>query len=149
MPTQTLMENRCWCLDATIIWGVPSAQARILWKFVVLVSSASSVKRMLPLKRVLLVASAKTPPLHDGQEEWGCSHSRDVVRVEWLLMENSSDSWNTDTFSGCNSSHTASRMFVQPSQYANFSKSGPYLSSRFQDTCWRRLLLVSVSIISP
>jgi hypothetical protein len=35
-------------------------------------------------------------------------HSLDVVWVKWLLMENSSDKGNTDTFSSCNSPHTGS-----------------------------------------
>jgi hypothetical protein len=31
MPTQTLMENRCWCLDATVVWGLSSTQTWVLW----------------------------------------------------------------------------------------------------------------------
>jgi hypothetical protein len=31
MPTQTLMENRWWCLDDTVVWGLSSTQTWVLW----------------------------------------------------------------------------------------------------------------------
>jgi hypothetical protein len=64
-------------------------------------------------------------------------HSLDVVRVKWLFMENSPDKGNTDTFCSRNSSHTGSGIFFHSSQYANFSKTRPYLSRHwFLDICW-------------
>jgi hypothetical protein len=35
MPTQTLMENRCWRLEATVVWGFSSTQTWVLWKFTI------------------------------------------------------------------------------------------------------------------
>jgi hypothetical protein len=32
VPTQTLMENRCWCLDAAVVWGFSSTHTWGLWK---------------------------------------------------------------------------------------------------------------------
>jgi hypothetical protein len=52
MPTQTLMENRCWCLDDTVVWRLSSTQTWVLWKFTILclVNPASSVNKMLATK---------------------------------------------------------------------------------------------------
>jgi hypothetical protein len=49
IPTQTLMENRCSCLDATVVWGLSSTQAWVLWKFTILslLNPASSVNSIL------------------------------------------------------------------------------------------------------
>jgi hypothetical protein len=54
-------------------------------------------------------------------------HLLDVVWVKWLFMENSLDKGSTDTFSSCNSLHIGSGIFSHSSQYANFSKTRPYL----------------------
>jgi hypothetical protein len=46
MPTQTLTENTCWCLDATVMWGLSFIQTWFLWKFTIPshVNPAVSVK---------------------------------------------------------------------------------------------------------
>jgi hypothetical protein len=76
--------------------------------------------------------------------------SLDVVWVEWLFEENSPDKGNTDTFSSCNSSHTGSGIFLHSSQYANFSKTHPYLSRHwFLETSWLGLLCSFKWVLYP
>jgi hypothetical protein len=54
MPTQTLVENRCWCLDATVAWGLASTQIWVLWNFTVPfhVNPTSSANRVLATNSV-------------------------------------------------------------------------------------------------
>jgi hypothetical protein len=49
MSTQTLTENRCWCLDAIVVCGLSSTLTWVLWNFTVpsLANPTSSVKRVL------------------------------------------------------------------------------------------------------
>jgi hypothetical protein len=111
MPTQTLIENQYWCLDSTVMWGVLSAQARILWKFTIL----SLVNPTFISKQSLQV---------NFREHRACTmirmsedlHSLDVV---WETVK-SSDKGNTETLSSCNWWHTGSGNFFHSSQYTNF-----------------------------
>jgi hypothetical protein len=133
MPTHTLMENRCWCLDATVAWRMAIHPAWVLRKFTIpsLVNPASSVYRTLATKCVYNAFCEKPLTKHHPctvMKRTEGLHSLDVVRVKWLFMENSPDKGNTGTSSSCNSSQTGSGIFFHSSQYMNFSKNRPYLS---------------------
>jgi hypothetical protein len=62
MPTQTLMENRCCCLDTTVAWGLSLSQTWVLWKFMIpsLVNPASSINRMLATNCVFRIHFARS-----------------------------------------------------------------------------------------
>jgi hypothetical protein len=73
MPTQTLLKNQCWFLEATVVWGLPSIQILVLCKFTIssFVNPASVVNRMLAANCVsgthFSRSHKQNTRLHDGQ----------------------------------------------------------------------------------
>jgi hypothetical protein len=153
MPTQISMENRCWCLDATVLCELPPIQTWVLWKFTIpsLVNHASSVNRMLVTHCVYNAFCekrlAKRHPCTTIRRSEG-SHLLDVVRVKWLFMENYPDKGNTNTFSSCNSSHTSSGIF-RASQYANFSKTSQHFITHWLLDTYRLGFFCSLEYYIP
>jgi hypothetical protein len=72
MPTQTLMENRCWYLDATVVWGLSSTQTWVLWKFTIpsLVDTDLSVNRMLATNHVFTTHFARSHWQNTTLAQW-------------------------------------------------------------------------------
>jgi hypothetical protein len=86
------MENRCWYLDATVMWGLSSTQTWVLWKFTIpsLVNPASSVNRMLATHFVFTK--------HFGRSHWQnpalARRSRGVRACpRWMWYRLSDCSW--------------------------------------------------------
>jgi hypothetical protein len=116
MPSKTLMENRCWYLDATVMWGLSSTKTSIV-----------KVHNTVPCESHLISKQDVSCKLCVYKKSHPCTRIRrseglnslDVVWVKWLFMDNSPDKWNAGTLSSWNSSHIGSGVFCSP-HYVNF-----------------------------
>jgi hypothetical protein len=92
--------------------------------------------KIVCLQGILQEVTGKTPPVHDGLEEWGVSLVG-CVMVKMIVHENSPNDGNTNNFSSGSSSHTETGNLYLSSQYPNFQKIHPHLSRHgLLEICW-------------
>jgi hypothetical protein len=122
------MENRCWCLDATVAWGLSSIHTWGLWKYTIplLVNPASSVSRMSATNCAFTshFSSSHYENTTFARRSWGL---RACTRWMWYGWSDCSQR-NLPIRRTPKPQETDSGIFYCSSKYENFSKTRSYFS---------------------